>query len=449
MAFRGAGLSACWKIDISQMNSEMVNTHGTMGQRETCDCRSASGEEVHLEVFDDFDELAWMQQEWDDFVESVRAEIFLTYDWCKIWWKHYGKNRDLRVFVFRSNDELVGIIPLFFEKIWLGPVFVRVAKILGTDFTITTVSLPILSDSVEAVMKEFLGGILTKYKLDIVHLGPLCGLYPSMDLMKVCSELLNSSYCVKQSNSGFQTYVRLAASWEKHLSGLSSNMRRTIKRSYRDICGIGGDDTKTLVTDIAKPDNCEETFDKFVQMHQLHWRKLGKLGHFADWPSALVFHREMARAQLERGRLRLVEVKLGSLCLGYEYDYKFGNKYHAFLNARASLGEVSGAGPGVSLGSVVFSEQLKRALKENVDYIDMMPGTDEYKRRLGGESFPIRNMYVFPKKLFVLIRVFLFRAFSCLLNFCYYRMWFCRIAPKLPFKRRSLWKIWIRTRAFA
>jgi len=273
-------------------------------------------------------------------------------------------------------------------------------------------------------------------------------LYPSMNLMKVCSRLLSSSYCISQRSSGFQTYVRLAGSWEKHLSELSSNMRRTIKRSYRDLCGIGGDDTKALLADIAKPDNCEEIFDRFAQMHQSHWQKLGKLGHFADWPSALEFHRELARAQLERGRLRLVEVKLGSVCLGYEYDYKFGDKYHAFLNARPSSDEVPGAGSGVSLGSVVFSEQLKRALKEKVEYIDMMPGTDEYKLRLGGESFPIRNIYVFNKKLFALTQVSLFRVLSWFLNFCYYRIWFCQVAPELPFKRRSLWQIWIRTRAF-
>ena len=430
------------------MNSEAADTQGTALQGKARSCHDGAGGGIHVDVFDNFDELAPMQQEWDNFVESVGAEIFLTYDWCRIWWKYYGKNRVLRVFVFRSNNKLIGIIPLFFEKIWLGPVFVRVAKIVGTDFTITTVSLPIVPDSVEAVMKEFLGGILTKYKLDIVHLGPLCGLYPSMNLMKVCSRLLSSSYCISQRSSGFQTYVRLAGSWEEYLNGLSRNMRRTIKRSYRDLYSIGGDNTKALLADIAKPDNCEATFERFVQMHQLHWRKLGKLGHFADWPSALEFHREVARAQLERGRLRLVEVKLGSVCLGYEYDYKFGDKYHAFLNARVSSDEVPGAGPCVSLGNVVFSEQLKRALKENVEYIDMMPGTDEYKLRLGGESFPIGNIYIFPKKLFVLTRVFLFRAFSCLLNFCYYRMWFCRIAPKLPFKRRSLWQIWMHTRAF-
>lgn len=431
-----------------KMNREPANTERATGQREIGGDRSASGEGIGVDVFDNFDEIGSMQGEWDAFMETVGAEVFLTYDWCRIWWKYYGKNRNLKVFVFRRNEELVGIVPMFFERIWVGPVFVRVAKIVGTDYTTTTVSLPIAPDSVETVMKELLERVFAAQKVDLVHFGPLSGLYPSADLIRICSKSLNSSYCVRDSCRSVQTYLRLADNWQEYLSGLSKNMRRTINRSYRDLCGNGDDDTRALLTDIAEPDNCEETFDRFAQMHQSHWQRLGKLGHFADWPCALEFHHEAARAQLERGRLRLLKVKLGNHCLGYEYDYRFGNKYHAFLNARASLDEIPGDGTGISVGSIVFSEQVKRALKEKVSHIDMMPGADEYKLRLGGQTFPIRSILIFPKKLSALIRVSLFRTFSRLVNFCYYRIWFCRIAPKLPLKRRCLWRIWIRTRAF-
>ena len=81
---------------------------------------------ITVEIYHIFDALANMQQEWDDFIESVGGEIFLTYDWCRIWWKYYGHKRDLTIFVFRNGGEICGILPLFREKIWIGPLSIAV-----------------------------------------------------------------------------------------------------------------------------------------------------------------------------------------------------------------------------------------------------------------------------------------------------------------------------------
>jgi len=70
--------------------------------------------DIVVEVYDNFEDLLDMQPSWDSFMEEMNAEIFLTYDWCRLWWKYYGKKRDLKVFVFKQNDNISGILPLFF-----------------------------------------------------------------------------------------------------------------------------------------------------------------------------------------------------------------------------------------------------------------------------------------------------------------------------------------------
>jgi len=431
------------------MNSESANTQGTVPQGKALSCRNGAGGGIHVDVFDNFDELAPMQQEWDNFVESVGAEIFLTYDWCRVWWNYYGKNRSLKVFVFRQEGTLVGIIPLFFEKIWLGPVFVRVGKIVSSDFTPVTVSVPVQQGCSSEVLRAFLT-LLREYRWDLIVFGPLAGMFNNYDILKqVCTKLMGDSFSIQAKNSGVHIYVELSESWDNQLNSLNSKtQRRIIRQSCREISRAENYKRLPLVRNLAAGDNFEEIFDGFVRMHQIHWQKLGKLGHFADWRNAIQFHRQVAIAQMQHNRLRLLEVKLGDSPLGYQYDYKFGCRYHAFLNARGAVDELPGVSPTVSIGSILYAEQVKNAIKEGVRCIDMMQGRDEYKLRLGGKIFPVRTIYIFPKKLFVLIRVYLFRALSWLLNFCYYRIWFCRIAPKLPFKRRPLWQIWIRTRAF-
>ena len=126
---------------MTNMETELLKTTSSVSEKTSQ--IEVEKKILDARVYEGFDELGGMQEEWDEFVESVGGEIFLTFDWCRIWWRHYGGKRVLRVFVFRCEGRLVGILPVFFEKIWLGPVFVDPIKLVGTDFPPVAVSIPI------------------------------------------------------------------------------------------------------------------------------------------------------------------------------------------------------------------------------------------------------------------------------------------------------------------
>jgi len=404
------------------------------------DTGSDNSEKAHIEtkVFESFDELSPMQQEWDSFVESTGGEIFLTYDWCRIWWKYYECKRKLRVFTFRHKGTLVGIIPIFLEKIWLGPTFVRAIKIVGTDFTPIAVSLPIRDDFLYEVLQAFLGELVSLHHWDILCIGPLAGLSDKCEkIVSACRETLGDGYKIQEGKGGDQTYFKLAGSWEEQVSKLPKQERYLIRRSYKAIHS----EAEKLTSIFASRENFAELFDNFVQMHQTRWHKAGKGGHFQDWPNGYNFHHEVAAAQLRHNRLRLLEVKLGSTHVGYKYGYKFGDKYYSFLDARS----VSQAIAHLDLGRILFGEQVKRALEENIKYIDSMRGKYEHKLHLGGELLPIHNIYIFRSKLSTIVRIHICRGLCWLFNVCYHKIWFRRIAPKLPFRRGPLWKMWIKS----
>ncbi|UCC98844.1 MAG: GNAT family N-acetyltransferase [Phycisphaerales bacterium] len=400
--------------------------------------RAGSAETLQVEAYDDFESLRGIQQKWDQFVESADGGIFLTYDWCRIWWDYYGRDRDLKVFLFHNNDELVGIIPLFFEEIRLGPILVRVGKIVGSDFTPSQFSLPLAKDHLMLVVQAFSRSVC-KYKWDILLIGPLAGLYESSkEVAFLCAEAFGEGYSVKSKTVAEQTYFPLAGSWEEQVYALSKNQRNKFRKNDRVIRR----ETKQLASRLARSEDFSEIFQSFVEMHQSRWLMTGRRGHFGDWPCSYEFHRDAAASQLKCGRLRLLEVKLGDSPLGYKYGYRFGNKHYAFLDARS----VSESRGHLDVGRVLFAEQIRNILKENgVEYLDSMRGRYEHKLQLGGVLFQIRSIYVCPKKLPLLIRVSVFRALAWLLNLCYYRIWYCRLAPRLPFKHRPLWKIWIRS----
>ena len=66
-------------------------------------------DKVEVEIYNSFSALEPIKREWDRFIEEIGGEIFLTYDWCRIWWKYYGVDRDLGIFVFRHCGEICGI----------------------------------------------------------------------------------------------------------------------------------------------------------------------------------------------------------------------------------------------------------------------------------------------------------------------------------------------------
>jgi CelD/BcsL family acetyltransferase involved in cellulose biosynthesis len=396
---------------------------------------------VAREVFTSFDGLSPLQPEWDELVESVDASIFLTYDWCQIWWKYYGQGRDLRLFVFRCDGRLVGIVPLFRERIWLGPFYVEAVKVLSSDFTLAQFGLPIRAEW----LREVLGALfaaLGSERWDLLHLGPLSGLYCAFDELKACCEdLLRSSHEIWTQEHEVQTCFALKEDWEGYLAGLRKEERGDIKRNYKYLAKMLNGDAGVVSGVHADAGNLEQGYGEFIALHQAHWHKLHKAGHFEDWPAAADFHRDMAQAQAARGRLRLLKVMAGEHCLGYEYGYRLGRTWVQFMNARTETDLLR----HVSVGKIVFSELVKSAIAEGVVRVDSMRGRYEYKLRLGGELLPLRHLYILPRDLLSGLRTRAFRHLAAWWNLAYFRLWYCRLAPRLSWRVGPLRSSWIRT----
>lgn len=401
--------------------------------------------DLQVKLYRSFEELTPLQPQWDRLAESVGSEIFLTYDWCRIWWKYYGAKRDLRIWVFQKGADLVGVVPLFLERIGVGPISVRAVKLVGSDHTMAQFSLPIIREHITEVIKGLSESLLGE-EWDIMHIGPLAGMYSHYETLKDAVVDAFGAVCgVSLKDKQVQTYFLVADTWDAHLKSLSKNARKSIRRKYKALEDVMQGRPGELTSDFASCQNVDDVFLAFVQMHQKHWQTRGKPGHFGDWPDSLDFHKEMARAQLPYDRLRLMQIHWGDCCLAYEYTYKFGDRYLAFLNARSDSEEVADLG----VGTIIFAEQIKKAIDEHVRLIDDMRAEYDYKMRMGGKLFPMRDMYVFRKEPLRLVRIYVFRFLSKLLHLCYYRIWYIRIARWLPLRRRALWRIWIRSNAFA
>jgi hypothetical protein len=396
---------------------------------------------IKMDVYDDFGKIGAMQSQWDDFVESAGSEIFSTYDWCRIWWKYYGNGRILRIFVFSCGGKLVGLLPTFIEKICV----VKVVGIVGTQYAFVEFSPPILTQYMRRVVEQWLDRLYLEFKPDIICLGPISGVYDKTEQLACdCISWNKYGYVTEKRNAGVQTVFKLGADINEYLAGLAGKERHEVNRSYRNLLKIANDNNAPLVNEFVSAAHINSKFDDFIQMHNHHWQQIGQAGHFNDWPDSVEFHREMVEAQMKLGRLRMLKICMGSLCIGYEYAYKLANTYVHFLNSRTSSHELE----RISIGKVNFCELVKKAIEDNVNLINSLRGKYEYKMRMGGISVPIHVIFVVRRGLLINLRIRIFKWLSWLLNICYYKIWFSRIAPKLPWRPRTLLNLWIRTSVF-
>jgi hypothetical protein len=391
-------------------------------------------EDIDCSIYSSFEDIYDLRKEWDSFIETIKGEIFLTFDWCRVWWKFYGKRRILRIFVLRRGDEIVAIVPLFIERIWIGIFPVKIAKIVGSDFTIAHFTFPVNVNYDRQAVIKFLEALDTQ-NWDLCCLWPLTCITVNIEYFSKLFLTSNQYQKIFIEEEGVQTTYELSKSWDDYLSNLKKRERKNIRKNYTKI----KKNKLNLKCDLATKRNFENRFIDFVEVHQKRWKHSGRPGHFGDWPKSFKFHKEVASEQLQLGRLQLFKVQVED-DFAYRYCYEFGKRYFAFLAGRCL--DVSNS--GIDLGRLLFSEHTQQAINNGILNIDSMRGRYDYKLRLGGKLFPLARLHIVRKGIFRSIRLRMFKIICQILDLLYYKVWYCRLAPKLPFNYGPLWSLWIR-----
>lgn len=403
---------------------------------------SLTNDSIEIRIYDSFEALFDMQQEWDNFMEKMNAEIFLTYDWCSLWWKYYGKGRHLKIFIFRLRGIIIGILPVFMENLRFGLFNIRIIKIVSTDFMPTTIILPISHNYLSSIIPEFINKINDLWSWDVLQIGDLSGVYKELDkLSEIINATLSCSHKIECKETAVQTYFEIANSFEDQIKTLSTRQRTKTKRVYKEL-----QDKKITLKSIASSEHNYMSFLKdFIDMHQAHWHNLGIAGHFVDWPHAREFHTDMASAQIKYNRLRILKIMLNNECIGYEYIYKFGNAYCWFLSARTDLSKF----PRIDFHRIAFGEKINHAINDKVKWIDAMRGYYEYKLVMGGQLRPAHSIIAYSNKGVSNFKYHILKNSAWFLNVIYMKIWRRRLVPSLRIRPKSLLNIWIRTVMFS
>jgi CelD/BcsL family acetyltransferase involved in cellulose biosynthesis len=234
------------------------------------------------------------------------------------------------------------------------------------------------------------------------------------------------------------TVFELPQSFDDYLALLNRKQRGGYRRAIKDL--TADHDLKTDV--MEDEDGLIEAFPEFEKLHAAQWSAEGKLGHFQDWPGSSAYHEALLKVLGAKHRAHLLRMSCDGETVSYQLCYSMGDVLHWVLPARSLRGELERH----SLGRLGLIGLIEFAIGAGFRRIEGGLGHYDYKLQLGAKELPARTIVIAANGVAQRPRIALLNLLSKALDLLYYRVWFQRIAPKLPFRRRPLWHFWIRTR---
>jgi CelD/BcsL family acetyltransferase involved in cellulose biosynthesis len=400
---------------------------------------SEIGSSVELQTFTSFEDAEAIAAEWDELVERLDGSLYVTYGWCRVWWRHYGDRRELRVIAIRDGAELVGVLPFFTER--LGPAFgrARVAKLVGSDFTIAMVDPPLQPAIAAEAFTRAARELFDHDRVDMLHVGPVSGTAPQLaGIRESAAELAGTAELARDREAGAHTAFELPEGFDAYVQGLSKNQRSNYKRNVNKLKKA----FDFRVDVVRGGEMLEPEFEAFVDMHQAQWQAVNKLGHYGDWPDSRAFTRDLVQALAAADRVRLIRLVADEQVVSYYFCFEFNGTYYWRLSSRLN-GEEWGQ---FALGRVGLLKMLEVAAAEGATSIEAGNGRYGYKEQLNAATLPLHSLTLRRSRLASRCRARAALAMGDLLNLAYYRVWFLKLAPRVGIGRRPLWRSWIRSR---
>jgi CelD/BcsL family acetyltransferase involved in cellulose biosynthesis len=386
-----------------------------------------------------FDDAGVSREEWDRFVLDVGGDIYSSYDWCRIWWRHYGQGRDLRLFVFRQGNRVVGLVPMFIERIWLGPVTIRIGKRVSSDFAMDVFTLPVSTKWSNSIYSQVISHLIEIEKCDAVWFGFLPSEDPSLASLRAAATVVGRPFVLaRDATAGVQTVFHLPDGFDAYVASLRANARQ----NYRRRLDLLKRTFEVKQSTVSGPADALAEFRAFRAFHTKQWEAEGRPGHFADWPHSDAFNQDLVAQFANLGRFRMLHLHAGDDIIATHYAFTFGPHGYSRLPARSTEKDMGRFGLGV-LSLMQLLEQMSR---EGIRRVEAGRGHYDYKVAYGGRESDYRSVLVASTRPTSSVCVRLFIASSDLIHLVYYRIWRSRIAPHLPVRCGPLSRTWIRSR---
>jgi CelD/BcsL family acetyltransferase involved in cellulose biosynthesis len=341
-----------------------------------------------IERIDDASRFAALRAEWDALLADSAADcVFLTWDWLQAWWTHLGGGQRLFLLAVREGGRLVGLAPLAVAPPALQRVVpFRALAFLGAGTAGSDYLDVIARRGCEEAVLHALAGALGGQRF-LLHLartrneGSLAA--------ALAQRLAAQRWTLRRSQPEVCPFIPLAGhDWRSYLATLGSAHRYNLQRRLRNL-------EKRYTVELARVMREEErrpALDRLIALHEDRWSTRGTSEAFRS-PALVAFHDAFTRRALERGWLRLLELRLDGRPAAALYGLMYGGVFSFYQ---------SGFDPAharESVGLVAMGLAIRAAIEEGAREYDLLHGDEGYKASWARDARALTALELYPPSL--------------------------------------------------
>jgi perosamine synthetase len=293
-----------------------------------------------------------VREDWSRLAERT-DNIFATWEWNSIWWRHQGGNPALLAYGCRDrNGTLVAILPLYVSV--NRPL--RLVRYIGHGDGDHLA--PICGQAERGLAARALRSALREGGVDLFvgeHV-PAADGWAALLGGKVLGR--TGGPVLRFRGENWESVLARAAS--HNTRGQVRRRERKLKREHDVQFRLAGD-----------REGLDDDLDTLFALHRARWR--GSPTHFSEGRQAL--HREFAHAAFDRGWLRLWFLEVDGSAVAAWYGFRFGGAESYYQAGRDP------AWDRYSVGFVLLAHTMRAALEDGAREYRFLEGDEKYKYR--------------------------------------------------------------------
>lgn len=325
----------------------------------------------NLEIIRDEAAFLALEPHWERLHQASAVHTpFRTWDWSRLWWKHYRDRCQLRIGVLRdTKGSPVAIAPFVLGReesasrqhlrylSLLGGLGEVVSE--GLDFFVPAGQEATLIPAFAPLLKQ------TRSEWDLVDLPMLQEDSPSIPHLKKLIGITGHATARSEPQEDF--ILALPSTWDELLASLSGNRRSDYRSKWKKLvarhAGRGLVIGQDMPVDVA--------FDDLVRLHRLRFSK--EESSFLS-PKAQAFHRDLAALWHPEGKLMITLIEADGRPASARYGLIFGGRYWDYQSGYDSQYSA------LSLGNLNVGWTAQCAMERGLTEYDHLAGDLPYKR---------------------------------------------------------------------
>ena len=321
-----------------------------------------------------------LENEWNALLHRSAADTpFLTLEWQKTWWQHFGDDNLLLVYAFRDEAEsLCGIAPLF-------------RGVEKGRRQLNTIGCADVSDYLDLIVAPGCEKPVFAALLDAVS-APDAPEWDAIDLCNIPQASLTPDilgglalargWRVTTNPLVVCPVIPLPVTWDEYLARLDKKERHELRRKMRR-AEQSQDPVSWRIT--SGQDTLDADLDAFITL--LIESRPDKAAFMTE--TMRHFFHTVGHAAQRAGWLQLAFLEVNGVKAAAYMNFDYNNRimvYNSGLDPR----NFQWLSPGI----VLVGNLIQRAIEQKRAVFDFLRGDEDYKFRLGGQTTHIYHLHI-------------------------------------------------------